>query len=147
MKQRQDKVVSMLFQCCFNVGHRRCINVVPHWKSDVGFCFIFNGMRLNSSLKVTLYLQAVARRCTIKKGVLRNTCAGVSFWIKLWRLATLLKKTLRHNCFLVNFVNFLRALFYWKLTDDCFCILSISLHRLILIKLANFFMLWQRTNS
>ena len=28
LKQRQDKVVSTLFQRCFNVGHRRCINVV-----------------------------------------------------------------------------------------------------------------------
>ena len=31
-----------LFQCCFNVKHRRCINIVQRWKSDVGFCFIFN---------------------------------------------------------------------------------------------------------
>ena len=28
LKQRQDKVVSTLFQRCFNVGHRHCINVV-----------------------------------------------------------------------------------------------------------------------
>ena len=42
LKQRQDKVVSTLFQRCFNVGHRRCINIVQRWKSDVGFCFIFN---------------------------------------------------------------------------------------------------------
>ena len=28
LKQRQDKVVSTLFQRCFNVGHRRCINVI-----------------------------------------------------------------------------------------------------------------------
>ena len=32
----------MLFQRCFNVGHRLCINVVERGKSDVGFCFIFN---------------------------------------------------------------------------------------------------------
>ena len=31
-----------LFRRCFNVGHWRCINVVQRWKSDVGFCFIFN---------------------------------------------------------------------------------------------------------
>ena len=42
LKQRRDKVVSKLFQHCFNVGHRRCINVVQRGKSDVGFCFIFN---------------------------------------------------------------------------------------------------------
>ena len=42
MKQRRDKVVSTLFQRCFNVGHRHCIKVVQRWKSDVGFCFIVN---------------------------------------------------------------------------------------------------------
>ena len=42
LKQRQDKVVLTLFQRCFNVGHRCCINVVQCWKSDVGFCLIFN---------------------------------------------------------------------------------------------------------
>ena len=31
-----------LFRHCFNVGHWRCINIVQRWKSDVGFCFIFN---------------------------------------------------------------------------------------------------------
>ena len=31
-----------LFWRCFNVKHWRCINVVQRWKSDVGFCFIFN---------------------------------------------------------------------------------------------------------
>ena len=29
-------------QRCSNVGQRRCIKVVPCWKSDVRFCFIFN---------------------------------------------------------------------------------------------------------
>ena len=42
LKQRREKVVSMLLQRRFNVGYRRCINVVQRWKSDVGFCFIFN---------------------------------------------------------------------------------------------------------
>ena len=31
-----------LFWNCFNVCLRRCINFVQCWKSDVGFCFIFN---------------------------------------------------------------------------------------------------------
>ena len=38
-------VVSTLcnvFRRCFNVGHGRCINIVQRWKSDFGFCFIFN---------------------------------------------------------------------------------------------------------
>ena len=39
MKQRWDKVVSMLFQSCFNVRHRRCIFFVQHWNTDVEFYF------------------------------------------------------------------------------------------------------------
>ena len=44
-KQCRDKVVSKLFQRCFNVGNRHCMNVKQHWKSDVEFCFIFNVQR------------------------------------------------------------------------------------------------------
>ena len=41
-----------------------------------------------------------------------NTCARVSFLIKLQTLtAILLKKKLYHRCFPVNFVKFIRALF------------------------------------
>ena len=40
--QRYFDVASTLFRRCFNVGVRRCINVVQRWKTDVGFCFIFN---------------------------------------------------------------------------------------------------------
>ena len=36
LKQLWDKVVSKLFQRCFNVGHRRCLNVVQRGKFDVG---------------------------------------------------------------------------------------------------------------
>ena len=54
-----------------------------------------------------------------KKGVLRNfakftrnTCARVSFLIKLQaRPANLLKKRLWHRCFPVNFAKFLRTAF------------------------------------
>ena len=49
-----------------------------------------------------------------------NTCARVSFLIKLQALATLLKKRLWHRWFPVNFVKFLRTLlfiehFWWLL--------------------------------
>ena len=37
-----NNVEITLCQRCFNVGQRRCINVVQRWKSDVGFCCIFN---------------------------------------------------------------------------------------------------------
>ena len=63
------------------------------------------------------------RRCSVKKVFLKisqnsqeNTCARVSFLIKLQasglRPATLLKKRLRHRCFPVNFVKFLRTHFF-----------------------------------
>ena len=42
----------------------------------------------------------------------KNTCARVSFLIKLKAPLTLLKKRLWHRCFLVNFVKFLRTPFY-----------------------------------
>ena len=40
-----------------------------------------------------------------------NTCARVSFLIKL-QASTLLKKTLLHRCFPVNFAKFLRTCFF-----------------------------------
>ena len=60
------------------------------------------------------------RRCSVKKVFLRisqnsqeNICARVSFLIKLKALhATLLKETLRHRCFPVNFSKFLRTFFF-----------------------------------
>ena len=67
-----------------------------------------------------------------------------------WRLTISVKKALRHRCFLLNFVKFLEHLFYRTIPDDCFCTLSISLHRLIPINVTSwwiFFMLWQRPNA
>ena len=39
-----------------------------------------------------------------------NTCAGVSFLIKL-QACNFIKKTLQHNCFPVKYAKFLMALF------------------------------------
>ena len=74
----------------------------------------------NSSL---IYGEAIVQRCSVKKVFLEisknsqeNTCARVSFLIKLQafglRPATLLKKRLWYTCFPVNFVKFLRAPFF-----------------------------------
>ena len=41
-KRMPYNVVSKLFQRCFNVRNRRCMNVKQRQKSDVEFCFIFN---------------------------------------------------------------------------------------------------------
>ena len=65
----------------------------------------------------------VVQKCTVKKVFLKisknsqeNTCARVSFLIKLHkiscpRLATLLKKRLWRKCFPVNSAKFLQTLF------------------------------------
>ena len=66
----------------------------------------------NFPLLKKLLTEAVAKRCSVKKVFLeifqnsqQNTCAtGL-------RPATLLKKTLWHRCFPVNFVKFLRTPF------------------------------------
>ena len=71
------------------------------------------------------------RRCSVKKAILEilensqeNTCARVSFLIKLQaniiRPASLLKKSIWHRCFSVNFPKFLRTPFlreqlWWRL--------------------------------
>ena len=65
------------------------------------------------------YLEVVAQTCSVKKVFLEisqnsqeNTCARVSFLIKLQAaLATLLKNSLWHRCFSVNFAKFVRAPF------------------------------------
>ena len=74
--------------------------------------------------RLCLYFQPIGRsslqRCSIKKGVVRNStkftgkylCLSL-FFIKAagLRPATLLKKRLWHGCFPVNFVKFLRTPF------------------------------------
>ena len=72
-------------------------------------------------VKIIQKLEAVARRCSVKKVFLitsqnsqENTCARISSLIKLQasglRPATLLKKG-QHRCFPENFVKFLRTPF------------------------------------
>ena len=72
-------------------------------------------------------LRSSYQRCSIKKGVLRNfakftgkhLCQSLFFnKVAGLRDATLVKKTLWHRCFPVNFVKFLRTPL-----DNCFCIL------------------------
>ena len=71
--------------------------------------------------------ETVAKSCSVKKVFLEvsqnsqeNTCARDSFLIKFYvsglRPATLLKKSLWHRYFPVNFAKFLRTS-----PDDCFC--------------------------
>ena len=70
--------------------------------------------------KLIFASEAVARRCSVKKGVRRNftkftgkhLCQSFFFnKVAGVRLVTLLKKRLWHRCFPVNFVKFLRTPF------------------------------------
>ena len=65
-------------------------------------------------------IEAVAQRCSVRKGVLRNFTkfTGKHLWQSLFfnkvaglRPATLLKKRLWHRCFPVKFAKFLRTPF------------------------------------
>ena len=83
------------------------------------------GLRLQSPLGDCLFSEAVAWRCSVKKIFLEisqnsqeNTCARVSL---------LLKKTLWHRCFPVNFVKFLRTPFF---TENLRWLLLSVLHML-----------------
>ena len=69
------------------------------------------------------------QRCSIKTGVLRNftkftgkhLCQSLFFdKVAALRPATLLRKRLWRRCFPVNFVKFLKHLFYRTSLDDCF---------------------------
>ena len=73
----------------------------------------FNEMHM----KYVLHTGAVVRSCSVKEVFLeisqnsqKNTCVRASFLIKL--LAWGLKKRLWQRCFPVNFVKFLRTLFF-----------------------------------
>ena len=78
--------------------------------------------------------------CSVKKVFLwisqnsqENTCAAVSFLIKLQRPATLIKKKLWYRCFPVNFVKFLRTSFCiehlcWLILDNSYWKLNNSTH-------------------
>ena len=65
--------------------------------------------------------EAVAQRCPVKRVFLEivqnsqeNTCARVSFSIKLQTPATLLKRRLWHRCFPANFAKLLRTFFFHR---------------------------------
>ena len=70
------------------------------------------------------------RRCSIRKGVLRNfakfagkhLCQGLFFnKVTGLRLATLLNKRIWGRCFPVNFAKFLKTPFLQNTSGDCFC--------------------------
>ena len=73
---------------------------------------------MEKDTKMNLAETAAARRCSVKKGVLKNfdkftgkhLCS--SFFFNKVTGRTLLKKRLQNRCFPVNFRNFLRTGFF-----------------------------------
>ena len=73
-----------------------------------------------TEIKLRTYAEAVVQRYSVKKVFLEisqnsqeNSCARVSFLIVVGlRAASLLRKRLYHRCFPVNFVKFVRTLFF-----------------------------------
>ena len=126
-KMKNQRLTSKLTQ-----KHRYSFSALPNKKS---LMYVFTKVDFESSLGTTPELQctnhldisignpkhsSLVWRCSIEKVFLEilqnsqeNTCAGVSFLIKLQaRPATLLKKKLWHRCFPVNFAKFLRKSFF-----------------------------------
>ena len=88
--------------------------------------------------KLIFASEAVARRCSVKKGVLRNftkftgkhLCQSLFFnKVAGVTLVTLLKKRLWHRCFPVNVVKFLRTPFLHNTSGRrCSVNINIRLH-------------------
>ena len=90
---------------CFNVGHWRCINVVQRWKSDVGFCFIFNaGSSLFQRSSTTLKQRWSDVEMLAGKDLLKNTIPvdqkTTSISIRVWKKIKKMVSTNRNKIFL-----------------------------------------------
>ena len=84
----------------------------------------------NQTMKFGQLIEAVVRRCSIKKVLLKisknsqekHLCQSLFFnkVAGFWS-ATLSKKKLQHRCFSVNFQKFLRAPFLQNISGSYFC--------------------------
>ena len=114
-----------MFRRCFNVGHRRCINVVQRWKSDVGFCFIFNvGSTLFQRWSTTLKqrwsdVEMLAGRVLNKFTIFTGKHLCWSLFLK--RHCSFVKETLQYSCFPMNIAKYLKEkLFLQNTSGGCF---------------------------
>ena len=103
---------SALKSLCFSALTQSLINY-----HELKFIYLF---KLLFTFDLHLLYRSSHRRCSIKKGVLKNftkftgnhMCQNLFFnKVADLRPATLLKKRLWHRCFPVNFVKFSRTLF------------------------------------
>ena len=122
------KKLTESYACLLEFANLWQLNVEESWwKSSFGYCplvWICCDRSRNNRI-IYLHERALSRsshqRCSLKKGVLRNfakltgkfLCQSLFFnKVAGLRPATLLKKRLRHKCFPVNFVKFLRTPFF-----------------------------------
>ena len=110
----------------------KCVDTVsnkaPHKSASTSLIFYYQGQVRSSH-----------GRCSVKKDVLKyfgkftgkHLCQS-PFFNKAagHRLPTLLKKRLKHRCFPVNFVKFLRAPFYRTPPGECFSQVSVFITNL-----------------
>ena len=101
-------------------SHLMCANF---FMINLNVIITFMLQLFNNNRETMLHAEAIVQSCSVKKVFLEisqnsqeNTCARVSFLIKLQASGlsptTLLKKRFWHRCFPVNFVKFLRTLFF-----------------------------------
>ena len=110
----------------------KCVDTVsnkaPHKSASTSLIFYYQGQVRSSH-----------GRCSVKKDVLKyfgkftgkHLCQSPFFNKAVGhRLPTLLKKRLKHRCFPVNFVKFLRAPFYRTPPGECFSQVSVFITNL-----------------
>ena len=92
------------------------------------FLLLLSEKRLSpgSSLAVAMrgqfaYNRSSRRRCSLKKGVLRNFAKFTGKHLCQRLFFNREKKRLWHRCFPVNFVKFLRTTFLQNTSGGCFC--------------------------
>ena len=105
--------------CCFSVGHQHCINIVQHWKSNFGFCFIFNVvsmlMVINSFKKKLIQCENVGWLVSMKRLILKNILPAtlLTKW-NLWAFFKDYAKTFT-TPILTNFFRWLLLIIHLRL--------------------------------
>ena len=116
------------------------------WDSKIAVKRTTVFVRILTYFKQILFLILRSSDCIliISQNWQENTCAIVSFLIKLQRPAILLKNRLWDRCFPVNFLKFLRRFFYRTPLGDSFQIFMVSVilqNLAVTGKLLNWFVL------
>ena len=108
----------------------RCLRWVLYKMHIFWVLILYKSSKSSTTQPKIVWSEAVALRCSAKKGVLRNFVkfSGKQLYQSLFfnkvadiRPATLLKKRLWHRCFPVSFAKFLKTLFLQNTSGGCLC--------------------------